>query len=154
MIDKVHRSLGIRKATLLALSAYLPSVSGSADLQLNILPDRLPESFASNDGCFIDTVDARRALSVTSTPVGQNVKKQKSWDRPLCMVTVQHVKMAVNTQADVARLSAVSSAHPSGYLNVYPSSSVGTRFGDSSLWIAITLRLDARICEPYIILHL
>ena len=88
MIYKVRRSLGIRKPTQLALSAYLPSVSGSADLQLNILPDRLHESFASNDGCFIDTVDTWRALSVTSTPVGQNAKKQKSWDKPLCMVTV------------------------------------------------------------------
>ena len=49
--------LGIRKATRLASLAYQSSVSGSADLQLNILPDRLHESSANNDGCFIDAVD-------------------------------------------------------------------------------------------------
>ena len=80
------------------------------------------------------------------TPVGQNVKKQKSSDIPLCMVTVQHVKMTANTQADVARLSAVSSTHARDYLNIYPSSSVGTKLDDSSLHIAIALRLGTQIC--------
>ena len=67
--------LGILKTTRLALSACLSSVSGFADLQLNILPDRLHESSATTDGCFIDAVDTRRTLSRTSIPVGQNVKK-------------------------------------------------------------------------------
>ena len=65
------------------------------------------------------------------------------------MVTVQHVKMAANTQADVARLSAVSSAHARDYLNVYLSASIGTRLDDSSMRNAIystTLRRsDLRI---------
>ena len=66
------------------------------------------------------------------------------------MVTVQYVKMAANTQTDVARLSASFSAHASTNLNAYPSSSVGTRLDDSSLQIAMKLRLGARICKPHI----
>ena len=69
--------LSILKATQLALPAYTSSVSGSADLQLNILPDRLHESSATIDGCFIDAFNTWRTLSGTSTSVGQNVKKQK-----------------------------------------------------------------------------
>ena len=62
--------LGIRKATRLASMAYLSSVFGSADLQLNILFDRLHEFSALYDACFMDAVGTWRTLSGTSTPVG------------------------------------------------------------------------------------
>ena len=58
--------------------------------------------------------------------------------------------MAANTQADVARLSAISSTYANNYLNIYLSFSVGARLDDSSLRIAITLRQGAQICEPHI----
>ena len=108
---------------------------------------------ATNDGSFIDAVDTWHTLSGTSTPVGQNVKKQIFWDIQLCMISVQHVKMAANTQADVACLSVVSFAEVSDYLSTYPSSSVDTRLKNSSLRITITQRLGARICKPHICIY-
>ena len=53
----LHLGLDIQKATRLVLLAYLSSVSGSADIQLNILLDRLHESSAADDGCFINSDD-------------------------------------------------------------------------------------------------
>ena len=63
------------------------------------------------------------------------------------MVTVQHVKMAAQTQADVVGLSPESSAHASDDLHVYLSSSVGTRLVDSSRRITRALRLTARFAN-------
>lgn len=56
---------------------------------------------------------------------------------------------AAHDQASKARLIAVSAPHSGAFLNARPCASLGTRLDNSSLRIAIALRLGAPVCLPH-----
>ena len=50
---------------------------------------------------------------------------------------------------DLGRRIATAASHSGDFLHAVPCSSVGTRLDDTSLRIAISLRLGAIICAPH-----
>ena len=52
-------------------------------------------------------------------------------------------------QVGRARLIVVAAPHSGDFLHVIPCSSVGTRLDDTSLRVAVSLRLDDTICAPH-----
>ena len=59
------------------------------------------------------------------------------------------VLSAAQTQAGRARLIAAAAPHSGDFLHAVPCSSVGTRLDDTSLRVAVSLRLGATLCAPH-----
>jgi hypothetical protein len=140
--------LGIRSATDVALPAFLASVSGSHCLTLQILPCRLRDSAGIAEPTFLAVVEdwkARAGCSVTP----QDATKQKAWDMPLVDVAAQRLLSTAPNQVGLARLIAVTAPQAGAFLHAIPCAPIGTRLDDTSLRIAIALRLGAPVCAPH-----
>jgi len=74
---------------------------------------------------------------------------QKVWDTPVVNQEYEEVLSAAQNQTGRARLIAVAAPHSGDFLNSIPCSSVGSRLDDTSLRIAVLLRLGATICAPH-----
>ena len=59
------------------------------------------------------------------------------------------VLQAAQTQVGRGQLIAAAAPHAGDYLNALPCSAVGTRLDDTSLRIAVALRLGTDICAPH-----
>ena len=133
---------------MLASDVTLPSflsVVGSASLVRHILPERLHDSVVgTDDAAFLAAVSEWQARCVTppSEPL-MSATAQKAWDAPLVKASVAKLLSAAPTQAGLARLLAAASPHAGEFLQAVPSFSVGTKLDDTSLRIAIALRLGA-----------
>jgi len=75
--------------------------------------------------------------------------KQKFWNEPLVRSQELSVLSAAPDQAGKARLIAAAAPHSGAFLHARPCSSLGTRLDNSSLRIAIALRLGAPVCLPH-----
>ena len=75
--------------------------------------------------------------------------KQKAWDKPLVSKKLEEVMSAAQTQSGRARILAAAAPHAGDFLNAVPCSAVGTRLDDTSLRIAVALRLGATNCAPH-----
>ena len=142
--------LGIRSAVQLAPSAYLSSTAAFSQLVYNILPPR----FSVLEIPFLD-----KALSVwsnghdSSAPVGPLFHCQKTWDT--CVVTVTANALLENT-TDArarARLIAASTRELGAWLEALPISSLGLRMDDTTVRIAVGLRLGTSLCHPHSCQH-
>jgi hypothetical protein len=142
--------LGIRRATDIALPAYLSSVAGSHTLISQLLPQHLHAISGTNDPKFTAAVAEWQSRAVFA-PVQQPLPtEQRIWDEPLVNVQVSNVLSAALDQTDKARLIAASAPHSGAFLHARPCSSLGTRLDNSSLRIAIALRLGAPVCLPHV----
>ena len=141
--------LGIRAASDIALPAFLSSVVGSAALTSRLLPDRLSNVSGLNDELYISALSDWQFKSKTNLLAPLQSSRQRAWDEPLVKIAVDNVLSTAQTQVGLARLLAVSAPHAGAYLNAIPCSSVGTRLDNTSLRIAIALRLGAPVCEPH-----
>jgi hypothetical protein len=74
---------------------------------------------------------------------------QKAWDMPIMNRKREELLSAAQNQAGRARLIAAAAPHSGDFLHAVPCSSVGTRLDDTSLRIAVSLRLGAAICAPH-----
>jgi len=139
--------LGIRRASDIALPAFLSSVTGSHLLITNLLPSHLHATSGTNDPTFAVAVSEWQTRA-GSAPVQLPVA-QKTWDTPL--VTVQEAKVlsAAPDQAGKARLIAAAAPHSGAFLHARPCGPLGTRLDNSSLRIAVALRLGAPVCLPH-----
>lgn len=141
--------LGIRLATDLALPAYLSSVHGASELTLQLLPRRLHAVSGSGDPtCTAACVEWQTRCNAT-VPVSASVGVQKAWDAPIVNRKHEEIMSAAPNQAGRARLIAAAAPHSGDFLHAVPCSSVGTRLDDTSLRIAIALRLGATMCAPH-----
>ena len=138
---------GVRRASDLALPAFLSSVAGSSSLSLQLLPARFHSSAGINDTVF---TNACLIWQATSGAVVPDSFKQKAWDGPLVAVKSDDVLQAAQTQVGRARLIAAAAPHAGDYLNALPCSAVGTRLDDTSLRIAVALRLGTDICSTLV----
>ena len=92
--------LGIRRATDVALPAYLSSVSGSHALITQLLPHRLHDISGTNDPTFIVAVSDWQARVMDSTVAQQPFPtKKKVWDEPLVRAQELSVLSAAPDQA-------------------------------------------------------
>ena len=150
VLPVANGGLGVRLATDVALPAFLSSVIGSVPLVLQILPERLHDSVGTDDALFLAAVTEWQARCTTPSPEPPlNASTQKAWDAPLVSASVERMMFAAPTQAGLARLLAAASPHAGAFLQALPCSSVGTRLDDSSLRIAVALRLGAPVCVPH-----
>jgi len=77
------------------------------------------------------------------------IMKEKFWDEPLVPSQELSMLSAAPDQAGKGRLSATAAPHSGVFLDARPCSSLGTRLDNSSLHIAIALRLGAPVCLPH-----
>jgi len=141
--------LGVRLASDLALPAFLSSVAGSSNLTLRLLPSRLHGISGLQDAHYISACLEWQARCNAVVPDTERLSIQKAWDVPLVQRKLQEVMSAANTQVGRARLFAATAPHSGDFLNAVPCSAVGTRLDDTSLRLAVALRIGAKICAPH-----
>ena len=140
--------IGIRLATQVALPAFLSSVASSSTLVLTLLPHSLHCSAGINDQLFTVAVEKWKEQS-GQNELPQLITTQKAWELPLVGVVVERVLSAAPNQAGIARLLAAAAPHSGAFLQVLPCSAIGTRLDDTSLRVAVALRLGVPVCAPH-----
>ena len=141
--------LGIRSAVQLAPSAFLASAAATRDLVCQILPPRLQP---------LPTLYEEDALSLWSSghhipPSGAAACVQKSWDAPLVSNAVDLLLQNAPHDVARARLLAVSAKESGAWLKALPVSSLGLRMDDSTIRVAVGLRLGSVLCRPHTCQH-
>ena len=79
----------------------------------------------------------------------KNPLYQSEWDKCLYEVSYQNLINQTSTEAEKARLLAVSSPNSSDWLHAVPIPSLGLNLDPMSLKIACGLRLGSTICHPH-----
>lgn len=141
--------LGVRLATDLALPAFLSSVAGSAELIMQLVPSRLHAVSGLQDPHYITASVEWQTRCNLAFPDETSLGVQKAWDSPLVSRKLAGVLSAAQSQVGRARLLAAAAPHAGDFLNAVPCSAVGTRLDDTSLRLAVGLRLGATICAPH-----
>lgn len=147
--------LRIRRATDLALPAFLASVHGADSGVSKLLP---PELTQEHEEC---PVVAEAATLWKERVVDSNVDEnnncqqptvktvQANWDTPIYERIYQDLLDKQSTPAERARLRAVATDQASAWLNATPMSSIGLKLDNNSVRIAVGLRLGTKLCEPH-----
>ena len=136
--------LGLRPAAEVALAGFLSSVKASEVLVNAILPSHI--NYASPH--FEVAFSKWKSLSNKSC-LPENPLFQSEWDK--CLYDVRFRDLIENTtsEAEIARLLAVSSPSSSDWLHAVPIPSLGLNLDPMSLKIACGLRLGSTICHPH-----
>jgi hypothetical protein len=127
-----HGGLGIRRATDIALPAYLSSVTGSHALISQLLPQRLHAISGTNDPKFTAAVAEWQSRAVFASVQQPLPTEMRIWDEPLVNAQVPNLLSSTPERTDKARLTAAAAPHAGA-----PRSSLGTRLDNSSLRIVI-----------------
>ena len=141
--------LGVRLATDLALPAFLSSVAGALTLTVRLPPNRLQDTSGLQDIFYTTQCFEWQTRCNSEFPDTDKLGSQKAWDSPLVSKKLDGVLLAAHTQAVHARLIAATALHSGDFLNVMPCLAVGTRLNNTSLCLAIALRLGAIMCAPH-----
>ena len=104
----------------------------------------------TNDPKFTAAVTEWQSRAVFASVQQPLPTEQRIWDEPLVNVQVSNVLSAALDQRDKARLIAAAAPHSRAFLHARPCSSLGTRLDNSSLRIAIALRIGAPVCLPHV----
>ena len=138
--------LGVRSAVMLAPSAYLASAAGCALLSLAILPERL-HPLDTTTTIRADAIKVWSSLlkSNESPPTGVNAMKQRNWDGPIVKGHFNSLLSAADTRGK-ARLLAAQQKEAGAWLSAPPTSSLGLRMENSTIQVAVGLRLEAPLC--------
>src|SRR6218665_2289517 len=137
--------LGIRRASSLALPAFLASAASTLPLQtliltsINLIPDKHFQDMTSEWCSKSDFNDG------DSMPT----HKQALWDRPLLQHTFKTLFQDTADPYNTARLKAVSSPHASGWLYALPITACGLKLEDEDVRVAVGLRLGGALCEAH-----
>lgn len=141
--------IGIRKATEVALPAFLSSCTAANELVGQILPERMRETAGTHDQTFIEA--ARQWDTIAHPQPRPQVPKdhkQAHWDSPIMEKTV--TAMIDNADAEnKARLLAVTAPHAGDFLFAVPNAALGTRLSHDALRIGVALRLAAPILTEH-----
>ena len=138
--------LGIRSAVEVASSAFLASAHSSSELVNAILPT----SFRSLPAPFMD-----EALSCWSRghdlppPEGTAACKQRSWDGVRAAFVADRLLEGAANDEERARLLSVSTKESGAWLRALPVSGMGLRMDDSTVRVAVGLRLGTAVCGPH-----
>ncbi|XP_026331470.1 uncharacterized protein LOC113238842, partial [Hyposmocoma kahamanoa] len=138
-----HGGLGVRRVQDVGFVAFLASSYGSADLVARIL---------AQNGSGIRIPFQAEALTWWSSlcPSDEhpdNPSLQRNWDDVLCKRRYSSLLEGASG-ADVARLRAVAKSESGAWLHALPSPQLGTLLDNTSLRIAVALRLGSKVCEP------
>ena len=148
--------LGIRSVVSLAPSAYLASAASTKELTASLLPVRLRDSADSGistaTSAWIKLAtrvpsEATPDTCSTSTPPDSSV--QRVWDNICCEVQADQLLQTAEHDVHRARLLASRSSGSGDWLNAMPLSSIGLKMDNSSVRIAVGLRLGAPIVHTH-----
>ena len=103
----------------------------------------------TNDLDFLRCVNEWQSITCTMPLDVSIAAEQKSWSYPLQVIAAQAVLSAASNQTSRARLIAAAAPSSRAFLQAIPMSSVGTRLDNTSMRIAVALRLGAAICTPH-----
>ncbi len=137
--------LGIRRATPLALSAFLASAAGTHELQEMILA----KSSARADQQYLQAQAEWVALNGPETPPDHEKFKQSRWEKPGRLREKESLNMLAHEPADKARILAITTPHSSDWLNALPISACGLRLDNEAVRVAVGLRLGVPLCTPH-----
>jgi Reverse transcriptase (RNA-dependent DNA polymerase) len=137
--------LGIRRASSLALPAFLASAASSQIVQSLILANtRVPSD------SYVEIMRTRWLQSFTeSTDCPATEGIQSSWDTPLLSEAMLGITSRSLDSHDQARLNAIQAPHASDWLFALPLAAQGLRLYDEEMRVAVGLRLGAVICVPH-----
>ena len=138
--------LGIRRAEMLAPSAYLASAASTLLLQQSILPDSI---WMQGDQSVASTETLWTGLANSSKPSQQTQHTQKAWDGPVAANQKNLILSRAPSDVDKARLLAVASPHSGDWLHAPPITAVGLRLSDEAIRVAVAHRLGSKACEPH-----
>ena len=82
-------------------------------------------------------------------PTGTDASKQRSGDMPSVNGTFNSLFAAQPDNYHRARLIAVKALHSGDWLNALPITSCCLRMEDDAILVAVSLRLNATLCEPH-----
>ena len=137
--------LGIRRASSLALPAFLASAAGTSEIQSYILSalESQPDQHFTNLSEHWQTITGLSLTEYCPTNI------QSKWDKPILERELSDLLQSTTELSELARLKAVSSQHASDWLHCLPITSCGLRLGDEAIRVAVGLRLGANICQPH-----
>ena len=138
--------LGIRKASEVAVPAYLSSVCATSKGVEAMVPNTIFEE----TNPFLESAQ-QRWLDMAGPDVllPENTSSQKEWDLPLCKSRYDRLLASATTDKERARLLAVAAKNSSDWLQAFPISSLGLKLDDKCLQISCAVRLGATICRPH-----
>jgi hypothetical protein len=144
--------LGVRGVVLLAPSAFLASAASTTQLTTALVPARLHDVIESG----ITTATSawiRQATSHTSptqVPSLPVSSVQRAWDDPCCKAQAD---LLLDSAVDVvsrARLLAARSPCAGDWLEALPLSHVGLKMDNTSVRVAVGLRLGAPVVRSHV----
>ena len=137
--------LGIRKASSLALPAFLSSSHATAFASNALLTTISDYSFqVEADELWREKMGPNADLCYP-----QDVTIQEQFDFPLYNAVLSRLIESCPSVSEKAVLLAVSSKHSSEWLHSVPVSNLGLKLDDTSLKIAVGLRLSIPLCSPF-----
>ena len=137
--------LGVRSVEMLAPSAYLASAAATLQLQDCILG----QCQVGPDPFVEPTLEIWVDLFKGTTPFGSSACKQYAWDLASINKSRNILEESLKSQADRARLLAVSEPSNSDWLRAFPITSCGLRLSNEVIRIAVGLRLGLPLCVEH-----
>jgi hypothetical protein len=137
--------LGLRPASEVALAGYLSSVNATTGIVQSLLPINVRGQQCKYYESALQEWKSRSG----SVDLPQNPIFQSEWDKPLYEVRFDQLLQSATTEAERARLLAVSSESASDWLHAIPMPSLGLHLDPMNLHIACGLRLGSNLCHPH-----
>ena len=137
--------LGVRKSVDIALPAFLSSAHASQDLVTSILP--LGEPGVEALSC--EAADLWEERFCCPLPPVESRGQQRAWDSGPLETLKNQLYNSTNDPVAKASLLSVSTKEAGAWLNVLPAPHLGTKLDDTTVRIAIGLRLGANIVEEH-----
>lgn len=137
--------LGIRKASDIALPAFLASVYSTMDLVSELLPNS-PDINLNKEYNSALTEWCGRSEQQAPT---DSAHSQRAWDEPLSLKAYTTLLNNAQDRETRARLLAVATQESGAWLNAIPSAPLGNFLDNDVLRISIAIRLGAPICVPH-----
>jgi hypothetical protein len=137
--------LGIRSACKLSVPAFLASLACTKDLisliagSSSLITDTDPDNDAA--------LESWHALTDSAEVPDSN--RQRDWEAPVLDKLTMSMLKEASTPMEKARLLAASRKESGAWLNALPCPSLGLVLDDSSLRIAVGLRLGTPLCHPH-----
>jgi hypothetical protein len=137
--------IGVRKAELLAPSAFLASSHASSHLISRLLPNH--STFLS-ESVVQDALVRWIALSGKVSPSGPEACSQRAWDDGVSCAISSNLLMQA-AAVDQARLRASTIPGSGSWLQALPCTNLGLRLGSGELRIAVGLRLGTPLVRAH-----
>ena len=142
-----HGGLGVRSAVQLASSTFLSSAAACTDLISCILPPFLKHMPVAFHEAALEQWSS--GLVNPSPPSGTEASQQKAWVSPYISQCVDTLLRDAPDDTARARLLAVSSPESGAWLHALPLSNMGLRMDDSTIRVAIGIRLGLPLAHPH-----